>query len=273
MSGGWWEAGGGMREEFGNCLFLVQNHSGRGTLDRGRIERSEMVDCPLSTVELDRRLFYRDERNTIIGEGKRDNERQILLNPFCSLSLYGRGIRIFFLVREKLPKTNNINICIPIRSFVSAWFKGGIFYIHVPVFGAYYLFYSWNNVKRCQRWIGPHVHAKGKFTFSSLFSHEIFFRFLLTVGEKKRSLFYRQIEKLLEPTVWLDAATQVFYSFGLAFGSLIAFGSYNTPDNHCVRDVILVSCCNAFTAIYASIVIFAILGFKAMTNVDKCLAG
>ncbi|XP_033225106.1 sodium- and chloride-dependent transporter XTRP3 isoform X2 [Belonocnema kinseyi] len=80
-----------------------------------------------------------------------------------------------------------------------------------------------------------------------------------------------KVEKLLEPMVWLDAATQVFYSFGLAFGSLIAFGSYNTPDNNCVRDVILVSCCNAFTAIYASVVIFSILGFKAMSNVEKCL--
>nr|CAD7452942.1 unnamed protein product [Timema tahoe] len=80
-----------------------------------------------------------------------------------------------------------------------------------------------------------------------------------------------QVEKLLDPKVWLDAATQVFYSFGLAFGSLIAFGSYNTPDNNCVRDVILVSITNAFTAIYASVVVFAILGFKAMTNFDKCL--
>lgn len=80
-----------------------------------------------------------------------------------------------------------------------------------------------------------------------------------------------KVEKLLEPTVWLDAATQVFYSFGLAFGSLIAFGSYNTPNNNCVRDVILVSVCNAFTAIYASVVIFAILGFKAMSNVEKCV--
>ena len=80
-----------------------------------------------------------------------------------------------------------------------------------------------------------------------------------------------QVEKLLQPTVWLDAATQVFYSFGLAFGSLIAFGSYNPPKNNCVRDVILVSVANAFTAIYASVVIFAILGFKATTNVDKCI--
>ncbi|XP_077269484.1 sodium- and chloride-dependent transporter XTRP3 [Temnothorax americanus] len=84
-------------------------------------------------------------------------------------------------------------------------------------------------------------------------------------------MYTPKVEKLLDPKVWLDAATQVFYSFGLAFGSLIAFGSYNTPDNNCVRDVILVSVCNAFTAIYASVVIFAILGFKAMSNVDKCV--
>lgn len=79
------------------------------------------------------------------------------------------------------------------------------------------------------------------------------------------------MEKLYDPTVWMDAATQVFYSFGLAFGSLIAFGSYNPQNNNCVRDVIFVSITNAATAIYASIVIFAILGFKAMANVDKCI--
>lgn len=88
---------------------------------------------------------------------------------------------------------------------------------------------------------------------------------------KSINILLFQVEKLLDPTVWLDAATQVFYSFGLAFGSLIAFGSYNTPNNNCVRDVLLVSVCNALTAIYASVVIFAILGFKAMTNVDKCI--
>ncbi|KAJ8936621.1 hypothetical protein NQ314_012236 [Rhamnusium bicolor] len=80
-----------------------------------------------------------------------------------------------------------------------------------------------------------------------------------------------KVDKLWDPKVWLDAATQVFYSFGLAFGSLIAFGSYNTPKNNCVRDVILVSVCNAITAIYASVVIFAILGYKAVSNVNKCV--
>lgn len=84
-------------------------------------------------------------------------------------------------------------------------------------------------------------------------------------------MYKPQMEKLLDATVWLDAATQVFYSFGLAFGSLIAFGSYNTPKNNCVRDVLLVSTCNAFTAIYASVVIFSILGFKATNDLERCI--
>ncbi|KAK1131811.1 hypothetical protein K0M31_015968 [Melipona bicolor] len=123
------------------------------------------------------------------------------------------------------------------------------------------------------------IQSSGKVVyFTSMFPYlvlTIFFIRGITLKGASAGLAHMytpKIGKLLKPTVWLDAATQVFYSFGLAFGSLIAFGSYNTPDNNCVRDVILVSCCNAFTAIYASVVIFAILGFKAMTNVDKCLA-
>ncbi|KAG5318004.1 S6A17 protein, partial [Pseudoatta argentina] len=122
------------------------------------------------------------------------------------------------------------------------------------------------------------IQSSGKVVyFTSMFPYlvlTIFFIRGITLKGASAGLAHMytpKVEKLLEPTVWLDAATQVFYSFGLAFGSLIAFGSYNTPNNHCVRDVILVSVCNAFTAIYASVVIFAILGFKAMSNVDKCV--
>ena len=79
------------------------------------------------------------------------------------------------------------------------------------------------------------------------------------------------MEMLLKPTVWLDAANQVFYSFGLAFGSIISFGSYNNPEKNCVKDVIIISICNGFTAIYACAVIFAILGFKAVHLFEKCM--
>ena len=70
----------------------------------------------------------------------------------------------------------------------------------------------------------------------------------------------------------LHLLLQVFYSFGLAFGSIISFGSYNNPAKNCVKDVIIITCCNAFTAIYACAVIFSILGFKAVHLFEKCMA-
>jgi len=80
-----------------------------------------------------------------------------------------------------------------------------------------------------------------------------------------------QMEKLTDPTVWLLAANQVFYSFGLAFGSIVGFGSYNPDKKNCVLDTYVISACNAFTAVYACAVVFSILGFKAQHLFDKCI--
>ncbi|KAJ1519453.1 hypothetical protein ONE63_004743 [Megalurothrips usitatus] len=122
------------------------------------------------------------------------------------------------------------------------------------------------------------IQSSGKVVyFTSMFPYMVLTIFLVRgltlpgASDGLIHLYTPKVEKLLNPDVWREAATQVFYSFGLAFGSLIAFGSYNPPKNNVVRDVILVSVCNAFTAIYASLVVFAILGFKAHLNVQRCL--
>uniref|UniRef100_A0A2K5E111 Transporter n=1 Tax=Aotus nancymaae TaxID=37293 RepID=A0A2K5E111_AOTNA len=44
-------------------------------------------------------------------------------------------------------------------------------------------------------------------------------------------LFTPNMQILQNPRVWLDAATQIFFSLSLAFGGHIAFASYNSPRN------------------------------------------
>lgn len=74
--------------------------------------------------------------------------------------------------------------------------------------------------------------------------------------------FFLQFDKLINPQVWLEAATQIFFSLSVAFGGLIAMSSYNPVHNNCHRDAIMVSLINCGTSVFASIVIFSILGFK-----------
>ncbi|XP_008419713.1 inactive sodium-dependent neutral amino acid transporter B(0)AT3 [Poecilia reticulata] len=84
-------------------------------------------------------------------------------------------------------------------------------------------------------------------------------------------LFTPDWEILKSPQVWLDAATQIFFSLSVAFGGLIAFSSYNAERNDCERDALVVGITNSATSLYASIPIFSILGFKARTNFNTCL--
>uniref|UniRef100_A0A3Q3JY70 Transporter n=1 Tax=Monopterus albus TaxID=43700 RepID=A0A3Q3JY70_MONAL len=78
-------------------------------------------------------------------------------------------------------------------------------------------------------------------------------------------------DTLKSPQVWLDAATQIFFSLSVAFGGLIAFSSYNAEKNNCERDAVLVGVINSATSLYASIPIFSILGFKATSDYNSCL--
>nr|XP_013998665.1 unnamed protein product [Salmo salar] len=121
--------------------------------------------------------------------------------------------------------------------------------------------------------IGKAVYVTATFPYLVL---TIFMVRALTLPGSSEGLMYLftpDWEILKDPQVWLDAATQIFFSLSVAFGGLISFSSYNSQKNDCERDAVLVGVINSATSIYASIPIFAILGFKAHTNYVTCLNG
>ncbi|KAJ7991967.1 hypothetical protein DPEC_G00289340 [Dallia pectoralis] len=85
-------------------------------------------------------------------------------------------------------------------------------------------------------------------------------------------LFTPDVDELLNPSTWLDAGAQVFYSFSLAFGGLISFSSYNSVHNNCEQDAVIISIINGVTSIYAATVIYSIIGFMATEKLDACVA-
>ncbi|KAM3171972.1 hypothetical protein ACTXT7_015503 [Hymenolepis weldensis] len=86
------------------------------------------------------------------------------------------------------------------------------------------------------------VQSLGKVSyFTALFPYLILtillIRSLMLKGSLQGILYYLtpQFDRLKDPRVWVDAATQIFFSLGCCSGSLIAMSSYNPFKNNCCR--------------------------------------
>ncbi|TWW79959.1 Sodium- and chloride-dependent transporter XTRP3 [Takifugu flavidus] len=126
--------------------------------------------------------------------------------------------------------------------------------------------------------ISKGVKSTGKaVTFTATFPYVVLFIYLIRGFTLKGAfsgityMFTPNMEQLANPYTWINAATQIFFSLGLGFGSLIAFASYNQYNNNFERQAIMVSLINSGTSIFASIVTFSIYGFKATVNFENCL--
>ncbi|XP_038675604.1 sodium-dependent neutral amino acid transporter SLC6A17 [Scyliorhinus canicula] len=177
-----------------------------------------------------------------------------IVEPECEKS----SATTYFWYRETLNIANNINeggglnwkmtLCL-----LSAWFLVGLCTI-------------------------KGIQSSGKVMyFSSLFPYVVLICFLIRSLLLRGSIdgilhmFTPKLEKMMESQVWREAATQVFFALGLGFGGVIAFSSYNKKDNNCHFDAALVAFINFFTSVLATLVVFAVLGFKANVMNEKCV--
>ncbi|XP_061073489.1 sodium- and chloride-dependent GABA transporter 2-like [Conger conger] len=74
---------------------------------------------------------------------------------------------------------------------------------------------------------------------------------------------YPDPSRLADPQVWMEAGSQIFFSYSVGVGTLTVLGSYNTYNNNCYKDSLWLCLLNSGTSLVAGFVVFSVLGFMA----------
>ncbi|XP_004929221.1 sodium- and chloride-dependent glycine transporter 2 [Bombyx mori] len=93
----------------------------------------------------------------------------------------------------------------------------------------------------------------------------LFVRGVTLPGAGKGILFYilPDWKQLMKPKVWVDAATQIFFSLGPGWGGLVSMASYNKFHYKNLRSSIIIPLVNSGTSVWAGFVVFSVLGFAS----------
>ncbi|KAJ6217656.1 hypothetical protein RDWZM_008813 [Blomia tropicalis] len=93
----------------------------------------------------------------------------------------------------------------------------------------------------------------------------LFIRGITLPGASMGIKFYifPDFERMLDSQVWIDAGTQIFFSYAIALGCMTALGSYNQFNNNFYHQLFFLTCMNSGTSFYSGFAIFSVLGYMA----------
>ncbi|XP_019748344.1 sodium- and chloride-dependent GABA transporter 2-like isoform X7 [Hippocampus comes] len=120
-------------------------------------------------------------------------------------------------------------------------------------------FCIWKGIKST----GKVVYITATFPYVMLFI--LLIRGVSLPGARQGVEFYLLPDpsRLTDPQVWLDAGSQIFFSYSLGAGTLTVLGSYNTRRNNCYKDCFWLCLLNSLTSVVAGFAVFSVLGFMA----------
>ncbi|XP_061389733.1 sodium-dependent nutrient amino acid transporter 1-like [Musca vetustissima] len=111
------------------------------------------------------------------------------------------------------------------------------------------------------------IRSSGKASyFLALFPYAVMFvllaRALTLPGSWNGIVFFLkpQWKELLNPKVWYNAITQMFFSLAICFGTLIMYASFNDFRKNVHRDVMIITSIDSLTSLLSGCIIFGILG-------------